>query len=444
MGGHPFLPEKASIYPIRMSGYDSEMDKYDSNIREEHEDQPLLSSDAPIQGGSRWDRFRAWLRSVLPNKGGDEAEDTPMTEEELIEYQSNVQKLSEWIKIACLLSVAILAIGIGLVYLQFVLVPLVLARFFVYIFQPFINYMVGKKQLLPGLPWCRVHFPRPVAVFVCFLASLVLVALLGLTLWLSLREVVENYDVYIDRFEELLDNMTDYLVEQGFSEDQIQSIFPELSASQFVPTILGTVSGLLPQAILFFMFLIYMLLEYDETQEKDDLRRTIDKKIRTYVLLKILISGITGILVALVLLSLRVDMWMLFGLLSFLLNFIPSVGSMIAVLLPLPIVLLDPDQTWWSILLALLIPGLIQFSIGNFVEPNVMGKSMKMSAVSVLAALAFWGGVWGIVGAFISVPLTVILHVWLISIPHPMCQFIGYSIAGDFRSVPQPKYNKQQ
>eukprot|EP00339_Tiarina_fusa_P018918 CAMPEP_0116999924 /NCGR_PEP_ID=MMETSP0472-20121206/2455_1 /TAXON_ID=693140 ORGANISM="Tiarina fusus, Strain LIS" /NCGR_SAMPLE_ID=MMETSP0472 /ASSEMBLY_ACC=CAM_ASM_000603 /LENGTH=189 /DNA_ID=CAMNT_0004699481 /DNA_START=702 /DNA_END=1271 /DNA_ORIENTATION=+ len=178
-----------------------------------------------------------------------------------------------------------------------------------------------------------------------------------------------------------------------------------------------------------------MLLEYDETRDKADLQRTIDKKIRSYILLKILISSITGVLVAIALVSLRLDMWLLFGLLSFLLNFIPSVGSMIAVLLPLPIALLDPDQTWWSILLVLLIPGLIQFGIGNFVEPNVMGKSMKMSAVAVLVSLAFWGGVWGIVGAFMSVPLTVMLHLWLISIDHPMCQFLGQMIAGEFELV---------
>lgn len=231
---------------------------------------------------------------------------------------------------------------------------------------------------------------------------------------------------------------------KGLSEDQVESIYPEISAGDIVPSIVSRVPGLVTQAILFVMFLIYMLLEYDNTREKDNLQRTIDSKIRTYIILKIIISAVTGFLVAIVLLALRLDMWILFGLLSFLLNFIPSVGSMIAVLLPLPIALLDPDQTWWSIILVLLIPACIQFGIGNFVEPNVMGKSMQMSAVAVLVALAFWGGVWGIVGAFMSVPLTVILHLWLIAIDHPMCQFLGQAIAGEveLETGPKPKEAK--
>lgn len=246
-----------------------------------------------------------------------------------------------------------------------------------------------------------------------------------------MRGVIEDYEDYIARFEEIVEQTKDWLESKGLSEDQVESIFPEISAGDIVPSVISRVPGLVTQAILFIMFLIYMLLEYDESREKDDLQRTIDSKIRTYIILKILISGLTGFLVAMVLLAFRLDMWLLFGLLSFLLNFIPSVGSMIAVILPLPIALLDPDQTWWSILLILLIPAIIQFGIGNFVEPNVMGRSMQMSAVAVLVALAFWGGVWGIVGAFMSVPLTVIMHLWLMSIDHPMCKFLGQAIAGE-------------
>lgn len=208
-------------------------------------------------------------------------------------------------------------------------------------------------------------------------------------------------------------------------------MYPDISAGDIVPSLLSSISPLFTQAILFIMFLIYMLLEYDESKEKEELQKNIDGKIRTYIILKILISALTGFLVAMVLLALRLDMWLLFGLLSFLLNFIPSVGSMIAVVLPLPIALLDPDQTWWSIILVLLLPAIIQFGVGNFVEPNIMGRSMKMSAVAVLISLAFWGGVWGLVGAFMSVPLTVMLHLWLMSIDHPLCQFLGQAIAGE-------------
>jgi len=360
-----------------------------------------------------------------------------LSPEEEEAHRREVEKIADWIKISCLMILAILAIGIGLIYLKFVLVPLVLARFFVYLFQPFINYLVGKKNFLPGVQRARIHMPRPLAVLICFIAALGIVFLLGFVVYLSLADMLDDYQAYVERFEELADNFKQLLMKEGLTEAQVESIYPSLSAHELISEVLSGVSELLTQSILFFMFLIYMLLEYDERRQKDDLELSIDSKIRAYIVLKIAISMVVGFLVGVVLLILQVDMAVLFGLLSFLLNFIPSVGCIIATFLPLPIVLLDPNQTWWSILLVLFVPGGIHFGIGNFVEPNVMGKSMHMSAVSVLASLAFWGGVWGLVGAFISVPLTVILHVWLVSVDHPLCQFLGYSLAGDFHTVPK-------
>ena len=82
-------------------------------------------------------------------------------------------------------------------------------------------------------------------------------------------------------------------------------------------------------------------------------------------------------------------MWLLFGLLAFLLNFIPNVGAMVAAILPLPIAILDPNQNWITILCIFFIPVTIHFMIGNFVEPKVMGKSFEMSAVSGMKFFSF-------------------------------------------------------
>ena len=108
-----------------------------------------------------------------------------MEKEDSILREERIGRVSEWIKIACLLIIAIVALGVGLIYLEFLLVPLVLARFCVYLFQPFINFMVGKKALLPRVPWCRIHLPRPLAVLVSFIITFIFIALLAIIIFFS-------------------------------------------------------------------------------------------------------------------------------------------------------------------------------------------------------------------------------------------------------------------
>ena len=266
-----------------------------------------------------------------------------------------------------------------------------------------------------------------------------------------MQSILQDYDDYETRFREIKDMILEFLEENGFSKSQIEEFVPSLNFGTLIPEFLGEASAFLEEAILYLLFLVYMLLEYDEKQEKGDVQRIIDKKIRKYIFLKIIVSLVTAVLVGLNLWILNIDMWILWGLLTFLLNFIPNVGSVVACLIPIPVIVLDPSQTWWSICLAIFGPIAIQLLIGNFIEPMVTGKSMKLSAVAVLVGLAFWGGVWGIVGAFLSVPLTVILHIWLLSYDHPMTQFLGKAIAGEIevfeeseKIIAQQKGDKQQ
>jgi len=352
----------------------------------------------------------------------EELEEFEPSEEALRELRSNINT-------AALLVLAVVAIGCALIFLEFVLVPLVLARFFVYLFQPLINYMVGKKHF--GHRKLRCCMPRSVAVLVCSILVIVLLFLLGLAIYFSVMEIVEDSAEYVERLDELYQQAIDWAASLGVDlESAVDGL--DLHVGDILVIVAGQFTTLAPQALLCIMFTIYMLMGYDETQEKSELQQSIDKSIRKYIVIKVLISLVTAGLVTAILAALQVDMFFMFGLFTFLLNFIPSVGSMIAVLLPLPVLLLDPDQTVWTIILGMLLPCAVQFLIGNFVEPNILGRSMNISAVAVLVALAFWGAVWGIVGAFMSVPLTVMLHLWLKSVPHPTAQFLGDLLAGSF------------
>ena len=99
-------------------------------------------------------------------------------------------------------------------------------------------------------------------------------------------------------------------------------------------------------------------------------------------------------LVGTVLAVLGIDLALVFGLFAFLLNFIPSVGSLIATLLPLPIVLMSPDVSVLVAVLAIGVPGGIQFTIGNVLEPKIMGDALDLHPVAILMALILWGMLW--------------------------------------------------
>jgi hypothetical protein len=107
------------------------------------------------------------------------------------------------------------------------------------------------------------------------------------------------------------------------------------------------------------------------------------------------------------------------GVLHFLLNYVPTAGPIIATLVPIPVVLLDPDLSTTAKIAAFAGPTGVHFLIGNFIEPLVFGSSMDLHPVTVLLALALWYALWGIPGAILAIPITAVIRIIMISIDHP-------------------------
>jgi hypothetical protein len=130
--------------------------------------------------------------------------------------------------------------------------------------------------------------------------------------------------------------------------------------------------------------------------------------------LKTLLSIGLGLIVFLILGPiLDVELAHLFGVLTFLFNYIPNVGALIACMLPMPIVILDPDMPNIHRFLAIILPVTVHMLVGNFVEPYVFGSSMELHPVVVLLSLAIWFSIWGIPGAILSVPITAVMRIVL-------------------------------
>jgi len=145
----------------------------------------------------------------------------------------------------------------------------------------------------------------------------------------------------------------------------------------------------------------------DKRQKVQSLVHQIQVQIRQYLYLKTLVSALTGILSYLVLIWVGVDYAPFWALLVFLLNFIPTIGSLIAVALPTLLALVQFD-TLTPFLILLVSLGSLQMLIGNVIEPRLLGSSLNLSPLIVILALSLWGQIWGIIGMFLSVPITVI------------------------------------
>lgn len=130
--------------------------------------------------------------------------------------------------------------------------------------------------------------------------------------------------------------------------------------------------------------------------------------IQTYLWIKTLTSLITGVISYFVLLAVGVDFAAFWAFTIFLLNFIPTVGSIIATFFPALLALIQFD-TFTQFFIVLIGVGSIQVIVGNFLEPKLMGNTLNVSPFIVMMSLTLWGSIWGIAGMFLSVPITVIL-----------------------------------
>ena len=136
----------------------------------------------------------------------------------------------------------------------------------------------------------------------------------------------------------------------------------------------------------------------------------INQAVQRYLGLKICLSFLTGLLVGVILKCFGVPFAFLWGVLTFLLNFIPNIGSVVATMPPVAVALFQTGSPFSAFLVALALVG-VQMVVGNVLEPRLMGKGLNLSPLLVLLSLLFWGWMWGIVGMLIAVPLTAAIKI---------------------------------
>ena len=312
----------------------------------------------------------------------------------------------------CLVILTGVAIAVALHWLKAVLIPVVIAAFIAIGLTPLVDVQVR-----------RLKMPHALAVVTSLLAGLLIVLMMAAVMSASVAQIGADTDAteapasqpgamtYKGRAQELLEQTVEVLHLEKIGLDSDAIVAGAVSVLQ--KGLLGTttvVLDILGQSTLVLIFVCFMLFG---ARPKTSGPSKVEGSIRRYITTKVFLSAVTGVLVGFILWMLDVDLALGFGLMAFMLNFIPSIGSIIATLLPLPMVLLDPSGTITQAVLAIALPGAVQFTLGNVIEPRMMGKSFGLHPVAILMALIFWSVLWGMPGMFLATPLTAIAKILL-------------------------------
>ncbi len=294
-----------------------------------------------------------------------------------------------------------------------VVIPLMIAWLLSYICGPVVNYLVHKRVPL-GVAVLAVLV---LVLFICYLG--------GVFLGGRVRAVLAESPKYIEQLNIIYhDTIIKLNVSEEFLADinWTQQLGPKLAAMSV--SVAGFMGNFLGKLTLVLIFLVFMLLgkpyfKYkvaaafpaDRANQFTDMTSSISKQIGQYLVVKVAISGTTGVLVWLVLTLLKVEFALTWGALAFFLNFIPSIGSILASIPPILLAIVQYYPSFWTPVITAVVLLLIQMTMGNVIEPKIMGDSLNLSPVIILLSLVFFGWMWGLVGALLSVPIAAAIKI---------------------------------
>lgn len=304
---------------------------------------------------------------------------------------------------------ALIIVIAGIKSAQELVNPFLLAIFFAIVLSAPMNWL-HKKGLPDGLAATLV-IVAAVTIFVLFLGFISD----------SLAHFNDQLSHYQTKFAQQWEQFNNFI--PFLSNEALNSLQPS-HIMKLVSQFMGGLTSGLKNFFLIFFTVVLMLLEsrhfIDKFPKGDTLNsesiKQFTSSIRSYLGLKTVASLMTGIAVVLLLFVLGVDFPLLWGVLAFLLNYIPNIGSLIAAV---PAVILAWVQLGMG--QAGVVAGgyiIINLIIGSIIEPKIMGKGMGLSVLVVFLSLFFWGWILGIIGMLLSVPLTLALKLLLEQNPH--------------------------
>ncbi|MEM9673935.1 MAG: AI-2E family transporter [Bacteroidota bacterium] len=307
---------------------------------------------------------------------------------------------------------AFIVIIAGVMYAKAVVTPLILALFIsIVCAQPI--YWLQKRRV-----------PQALAVAIVLVGVLAVFFGFAELINSSLSSFSQQAPTYEKNLRAIQATLFQFFNDQGvdFSTDQLSSLVDVSKTLSLTASLLGQLGSIMGNALTIFFLVLFLLLELDSITIKAEAIVSgkanslkyfdnIGSSIRHYLSIKTLVSLITGVCIWLSLLIIGVDYAIIWGLIAFLLNYIPNIGSVIAAV---PAVLFSVIQLGLGAALGTaLVFVVVNIVIGNVIEPRLMGRGLGLSTFVVFFALIFWGFVFGTVGMFLSVPLTIAIKIML-------------------------------
>lgn len=312
----------------------------------------------------------------------------------------------------------VMASGVVVVWgLQFaapILLPFSLALFLAVLSLPIMLWLKGK-----GVP----------SALAIALAVLVDIAVFGLLILLASQSVTELQEVlprYIARLQDLQRSWLDALevrLDLPVRSYVDTTLIDPQALVEFAGNTIQRAASLLSQVFLVFLIMVFILAEAavfpgklkaivgPEPAWEDRLSKVV-REVQEYLGIKTVMSLMTGLLLGLWCWAMGLDFPVLLGLTAFVLNYVPTVGSIIAAVPAILLSLILQGTVGHAFLVS---TGyiLVNTGFGNILEPNLMGRRLGLSTLVVILSLLFWGWTWGPVGALLSVPLTMVVKIWL-------------------------------
>ncbi|KAL1499631.1 hypothetical protein AB1Y20_011830 [Prymnesium parvum] len=353
-------------------------------------------------------------------------------------------RLDERIRTLCLVVVAAAALAAALHFLQPALVRLVLALALKYLLSPLIAALSAPLPLLPTPLRRRAQLPHAVAVLLALALAAAALLLVGLVVCRSIAQFGAHAEAYRARLEALLAASLasaqrvyslaageGHELPRGEAAAQLIELARRLNLTEMLVQAVGTAAHLTENCVYIVLFLAFMLAGSDpRASSVEDVHARADAQIFAYIRGKTAISLLVAVVDAIVLWAVGLDLWLVFSVLTFWLNFIPNVGMASSVCLPMPLLLLDPKFGSVAVAVAFACPLLAGLFAKDVLEPLLIGQSTSLQPVAVLLSIMLWGSVWGVTGMVLAVPITAVARIYLAGLDHPLPRYIAGVLSG--------------
>ncbi len=348
--------------------------------------------------------------------------------------------------------IGLVALGILLSELQSILVPFVIASFLFILFSPINSFLTEKKIPL----WTVIILNIIIITFISFGVIRFVVDSV-----LRLSEDLPNY------FSKLNSIVREAAIGLGITDPyfkyfSIQKILTKLDYKALAGGVFNSAFSLVGNILFLLLFFIFIVSGHksilaairrryygdDSTplnqpsdfvsakrEKPAELQlaktlKTITEQIQKYIISKISINLLAGIFVGFFLYIFKIDFPIMWGLLTFFLNFIPSIGSAIALVLPTLMAIIQYESLSYTLLIAGGM-GFIQTAFFNLLEPQLIGRRLNLNPIAILLSVLIWGYVWGILGMLLAVPLTAIIKIIISNSKNQNLRFIADLMSQD-------------